>query len=119
MRIKMLFAALLMTSSALAEPLSPEADACKASSLLALKQKYPQVRVPDHFLRAVGDQDQQGVARHARSRRAGGRREPVFGPPHRRPLDAVFRPGRWRRSSATSHATTARPNSMPRSIPPI
>ncbi len=44
MRTKLAFAALLMTSSALAEPLSPEADACKASSLLALKQKYPQVK---------------------------------------------------------------------------
>jgi hypothetical protein len=44
MRTKLAFAALLMTSSAFAEPLSPEADACKASSLLALKQKYPQVK---------------------------------------------------------------------------
>ena len=45
MRMKLLFAGLLLTSSAVvAEPLSPEADACKASSLLALKQKYPQVK---------------------------------------------------------------------------
>src|SRR5271154_6412022 len=44
MPVKLLFAALLVTSSAVAEPLSPEADACKASSLLALKQKYPQVK---------------------------------------------------------------------------
>ncbi len=29
---------------ALAMTLSPEADACKASGLLALKQKYPQVK---------------------------------------------------------------------------
>jgi hypothetical protein len=43
--MKLLFAVLLSTSSGVvAEPLSPEADACKASSLLALKQKYPQVK---------------------------------------------------------------------------
>jgi hypothetical protein len=34
----------LIASTALAETLSPEADACKASGLLALKQKYPQVK---------------------------------------------------------------------------
>ena len=36
--------AALAASSALAETVSPEADACKASGLLALKQKYPQVK---------------------------------------------------------------------------
>ena len=30
--------------SALAYTVSPEADACKASGLIALKQKYPQVK---------------------------------------------------------------------------
>jgi len=30
--------------AAVAETLSPEADACKASGLLALKEKYPQVK---------------------------------------------------------------------------
>ncbi|HZZ21947.1 MAG TPA: hypothetical protein VFE60_04925 [Roseiarcus sp.] len=34
----------LMISTAVAETPSPEADACKASGLLALKQKYPQVK---------------------------------------------------------------------------
>jgi hypothetical protein len=34
----------LIATSAFAETLSPEADACKASGLLALKQKYPQVK---------------------------------------------------------------------------
>jgi hypothetical protein len=34
----------LIASAASAETLSPEADACKASGLLALKQKYPQVK---------------------------------------------------------------------------
>jgi hypothetical protein len=34
----------LTTAPAFAETLSPEADACKASGLLALKQKYPQVK---------------------------------------------------------------------------
>jgi hypothetical protein len=38
-----LFAALI-SAPALAEPLSPEADACKASGLIALKQKSPQVK---------------------------------------------------------------------------
>jgi hypothetical protein len=34
----------LTASAASAESLSPEADACKASGLLALKQKFPQVK---------------------------------------------------------------------------
>jgi hypothetical protein len=34
----------LMAGPALAETLSPETDACKASGLLALKQKFPQVK---------------------------------------------------------------------------
>ena len=34
----------LAAGSAFAETLSPEADACKASGLIALKQKYPQVK---------------------------------------------------------------------------
>jgi hypothetical protein len=34
----------LIAGAASAETLSPEADACKASGLLALKQKYPQVK---------------------------------------------------------------------------
>jgi hypothetical protein len=34
----------LAAGTAVAETLSPEADACKASGLLALKQKYPQVK---------------------------------------------------------------------------
>jgi hypothetical protein len=34
----------LAASGAFAETLSPEADACKATGLLALKQKYPQVK---------------------------------------------------------------------------
>jgi hypothetical protein len=34
----------LVASTAFAETLSPEADACKASGLLALKQKFPQVK---------------------------------------------------------------------------
>jgi hypothetical protein len=34
----------LIAGAAVAETLSPEADACKASGLLALKQKYPQVK---------------------------------------------------------------------------
>ena len=34
----------LIASTAVAETLSPEADACKASGLLALKQKFPQVK---------------------------------------------------------------------------
>src|SRR5271156_5224863 len=34
----------LAAGTAVAETLSPEADACKASGLLALKQKFPQVK---------------------------------------------------------------------------
>jgi hypothetical protein len=34
----------LFATVAFAETLSPEADACKASGLLALKQKFPQVK---------------------------------------------------------------------------
>ena len=34
----------LAAAAAVAETLSPEADACKASGLIALKQKYPQVK---------------------------------------------------------------------------
>jgi hypothetical protein len=34
----------LVAGPALAETLSPETDACKASGLLALKQKFPQVK---------------------------------------------------------------------------
>ena len=43
-RFKLALLASLIASAALAETLSPEADACKASGLLALKQKYPQVK---------------------------------------------------------------------------
>ena len=35
---------LAVAGPSLAETLSPEADACKASGLIALKQKYPQVK---------------------------------------------------------------------------
>ena len=34
----------LIAGAAYGETLSPEADACKASGLLALKQKFPQVK---------------------------------------------------------------------------
>ena len=43
-RFALVLPASLIASMALAETLSPEADACKASGLLALKQKYPQVK---------------------------------------------------------------------------
>jgi hypothetical protein len=43
-RLKLTLLASLVASAAFAETLSPEADACKASGLLALKQKYPQVK---------------------------------------------------------------------------
>jgi hypothetical protein len=43
-RFALVLPASLIVSMALAETLSPEADACKASGLLALKQKYPQVK---------------------------------------------------------------------------
>jgi hypothetical protein len=36
--------AALAAGAAVAETLSPEADACKASGLIALQQKYPQVK---------------------------------------------------------------------------
>jgi hypothetical protein len=38
-----IFASMAATA-ALADTISPEADACKASGLLALQQKYPQVK---------------------------------------------------------------------------
>ena len=43
-KFKLVLLASLIASAAFAETLSPEADACKASGLLALKQKYPQVK---------------------------------------------------------------------------
>ena len=43
-RFAVILLASLIASAASAETLSPEADACKASGLLALKQKYPQVK---------------------------------------------------------------------------
>jgi hypothetical protein len=43
-RFEFIVLASLFASTAFAEALSPEADACKASGLLALKQKYPQVK---------------------------------------------------------------------------
>ena len=43
-RFELALLASLIASTAFAETLSPEADACKASGLLALKQKYPQVK---------------------------------------------------------------------------
>jgi hypothetical protein len=43
-RFALTLLASLIGNSAFAETLSPEADACKASGLLALKQKYPQVK---------------------------------------------------------------------------
>jgi hypothetical protein len=43
-RFELTLLASLIASTAFAETLSPEADACKASGLLALKQKYPQVK---------------------------------------------------------------------------
>jgi hypothetical protein len=42
--IPLTLAVSLLAGSAIAETPSPEADACKASGLLALKQKYPQVK---------------------------------------------------------------------------
>ena len=44
MKVPFLFLALLAASPASAETVSPEADACKASGLIALKQKSPQVK---------------------------------------------------------------------------
>ena len=43
-RFALVLLASLIASMASAETLSPEADACKASGLLALKQKFPQVK---------------------------------------------------------------------------
>ncbi len=42
--IKLAVLASLIPGAALADTVSPEADACKASGLIALKQKYPQVK---------------------------------------------------------------------------
>jgi hypothetical protein len=43
-RIGLGLLASLAAGAAVAETSSPEADACKASGLIALKQKYPQVK---------------------------------------------------------------------------
>ena len=43
-RFALTFLVSLIAGPAVAETLSPEADACKASGLLALKQKFPQVK---------------------------------------------------------------------------
>lgn len=43
-RFGLVLVASLATQAAVAETLSPEADACKASGLIALQQKYPQVK---------------------------------------------------------------------------
>jgi hypothetical protein len=43
-RFELTLLASLIASTAFSETLSPEADACKASGLLALKQKYPQIK---------------------------------------------------------------------------
>jgi hypothetical protein len=43
-RFALAFLISLIAGPAVAETLSPEADACKASGLLALKQKFPQVK---------------------------------------------------------------------------
>ena len=43
-RFALTFLISLIAGPALAETLAPEADACKASGLLALKQKFPQVK---------------------------------------------------------------------------
>jgi hypothetical protein len=43
-RFALTFLISLIAGPAVAETLSPEADACKASGLLALKQKFPQVK---------------------------------------------------------------------------
>ena len=44
LRLLLVTTTLVLAGPALAETLSPEADACKASGLLALKQKFPQVK---------------------------------------------------------------------------
>jgi hypothetical protein len=43
-RFALAFVISLIAGPAFAETLSPETDACKASGLLALKQKFPQVK---------------------------------------------------------------------------
>jgi hypothetical protein len=43
-RFALAFLISLIAGPAVAETLSPEADACKASGLLALKQKFPHVK---------------------------------------------------------------------------
>ena len=43
-RFALTFLISLIAAPASAETLSPEADACKASGLLALKQRFPQVK---------------------------------------------------------------------------
>lgn len=45
MRSMVMTTALLAARAVQAATLSPEADACKASGLIALQQKYPQVRM--------------------------------------------------------------------------
>lgn len=40
----LVLSAWLAAGAAMAETVSPEADACKASGLIALQQKYPQVK---------------------------------------------------------------------------
>ena len=44
MKLPVFAFALIAASPAMAASLSPEADACKASGLLALKQKVPQIQ---------------------------------------------------------------------------
>ena len=44
MNIKLLLVAMVLAAPALAQAPSPETDACKASGLIALKQKSPQVK---------------------------------------------------------------------------
>jgi hypothetical protein len=44
MKLAVLLSAVLLASPALADTPSPETDACKASGLIALKQRSPQVR---------------------------------------------------------------------------
>ena len=44
LRLGLALLVFLAAEAAVAETLSPEADACKASGLLALQQKYPQVK---------------------------------------------------------------------------
>jgi hypothetical protein len=44
LRLALGLLASLAAGAAVAETLSPDADACKASGLIALKQKYPQVK---------------------------------------------------------------------------